>query len=100
MDNIINWLMEGDPAIRWQVMRDLLHAPKKEWQTERGRTQNEGWGAQLLAKQDALGVWGGGLYSPKWVSSTYTLLMLAAIGVPPNCKRALRVLQWWDSDPG
>jgi hypothetical protein len=90
MDTIINWLMEGDPAIRWQVMRDLLDAPEKEWQAERRRTQREGWGAQLLAKQDSRWVWGGGLYSPKWVSSTYTLLMLAGIGLPPNCAPARR----------
>jgi len=88
MQNIIDWLMEGDPSIRWQVMRDLLDAPKAKWQAERRRTQNEGWGAQFLAKQDARGVWGGGLYSPKWISSTYTLLALVSIGIPPNCEPA------------
>jgi hypothetical protein len=92
-DNIIDWLMEGDPAIRWQVMRDLLDAPEAEWQTERRRTQNQGWGAQLLAEQDARGVWGGGLYSPKWISSTYTLLTLVGIGLPPDCEPARRGAQ-------
>ena len=93
MDEVINWLMEGDPAIRWQVMRDLLDAPEKKWQAERCRTQKEGWGAQFLAKQDANGVWGGGLYSPKWISSTYTLLTLVGIGLPPDCARARRGAQ-------
>lgn len=78
----IEWLMQGDPAIRWQTMRDLLDAPAAEWQAEQARTTHEGWGAQLLAQQDADGRWGGGLYSPKWVSTTYTLLMLRAIGIP------------------
>ncbi len=88
MSAIIHWLMEGDPAIRWQVMRDLLDRPEAEWQAERQRTQVEGWGAQFLAKQDANGVWGGGLYSPKWISSTYTLLTLISIGLPPECEQA------------
>jgi hypothetical protein len=93
MDAVISWLMEGDPAIRWQVKRDLMDAPEAEWQDERRRTQTEGWGAQFLAKQDARGVWGGGLYSPKWISSTYTLLALAGIGLPPDCEQARRGAQ-------
>jgi hypothetical protein len=92
-EDIIGWLMEGDPAIRWQTMRDLLDAPEAEWQPERRRTQDTGWGAQLLAKQDARGVWGGGLYSPKWISSTYTLLTLVGIGLPPDCEPARRGAQ-------
>jgi hypothetical protein len=90
MDDIIKWLMEGDPAIRWQVMRDLQAAPAAVWQRERLRTQREGWGAQLLAKQDSNGVWGGGLYTPKWISSTYTLLALVGIGLPATCQAARR----------
>jgi hypothetical protein len=82
------WLMEGDPAIRWQVMRDLLDAPEAEWQAERQRTLGEGWGSQFLACQDPDGRWGGGIYSPKWVSSTYTLLTLVGIGIPGECAPA------------
>lgn len=82
MDATIAWLLEGDPAIRWQTLADLLDAPAHEWQAEQARTTQEGWGAQLLAHQDADGRWGGGLYSPKWVSTTYTLLVLRAIGIP------------------
>ena len=90
MRNILDWLMEGDSAIRWQVMRDLLDAPEKEWRSERRRTLAEGWGARFLSGQDSEGVWGGGLYSPKWISSTYTLLTLADIGVPRDCAGARR----------
>jgi hypothetical protein len=93
MERVIDWLMEGDPAIRWQVLRDLLDAPERVWKAERRRTQKEGWGAQLLGKQDSHGVWGGGLYSPKWISSTYTLLALAGIGLPPECVPARRGAQ-------
>jgi hypothetical protein len=69
-------------------MRDLLDAPAEQWQTEQARTLQEGWGAQLLSRQDADGRWGGGLYSPKWISTTYTLLMLRSIGIPRDCQAA------------
>lgn len=90
METQIDWLLEGDPAIRWQVMRDLLAAPREDWQTERARTSASGWGRQLLDQQDPDGTWGGGIYSPKWVSTTYTLLNLIDIGVPPGCEAAAR----------
>ncbi|MCE7983472.1 MAG: hypothetical protein DYG89_20055 [Caldilinea sp. CFX5] len=89
-NNVISWLMEGDPAIRWQTLRDLRDAPAHEWQAERQRTLESGWGAHLLALQDADGRWGGGIYSPKWTSTTYTLLTLCAIGIPPTGAAAQR----------
>ena len=84
MDSVIDWLMEGDAAIRWQTMRDLLDAPEGAWQAERQRTLGTGWGGQLLALQAEDGSWGGGIYSPKWISTTYTLLLLCDIGIPPT----------------
>jgi len=87
-DSTIDFLMSGDPAIRWQTMRDLLGAPEAEWRAEQRRTLETGWGAQLLAQQDPEGTWGGGLYSPKWTSTTYTLLALIHIGIPPDCAAA------------
>lgn len=86
----IDWLMQGDQAIRWQTMRDLLDTPVKQWQAEQRKTLTEGWGAQLLAHQDAEGTWGGGVYSPKWISTTYTLLMLREIGIPRDYAPAQR----------
>jgi hypothetical protein len=85
---VLNWLMEGDPAIRWQVMRDLLDAPERRWQTERRRVATAGWGARLLALQDSGGTWGRGLYSPKWTSTTYTLLQLRDLGLPGSNRAA------------
>jgi hypothetical protein len=87
---VVAWLMDGDPAIRWQTMRDLLDAPEQEWQAEQRRTAESGWGARLLALQDAAGSWGGGIYSPKWTSTTYTLLTLRSIGIPRECEAARR----------
>jgi hypothetical protein len=86
----IPWLMEGDPAIRWQTMRDLLGAPEREWRAEQQRTVETGWGANLLTRQQSDGSWGGGIYSPKWTSTTYTLLTLRSIGIPRACDAAQR----------
>src|SRR5262245_44208834 len=87
-NDVIAWLMAGDPAIRWQTMRDLLDAPEQEWKAEQRRTLESGWGARLLALQEPGGGWGGGIYSPKWTSATYTLLTLRSIGVPRECQAA------------
>jgi hypothetical protein len=90
---IEGWLLEGDPAIRWQVLRDLMNAPAVDVGVERARVANEGWGAQLLALQDPDGRWGGGLYSRKWTSTTYTLILLRRLGLPAGHPQALRGLQ-------
>jgi len=55
--SVIDWLLDGDPAIRWQVMRDLLDSPTEEVAAERARVPTEGWGAQLLALQGQDGIW-------------------------------------------
>lgn len=63
----IEYLLEGDPAIRWQVMRDLTDASSDEVAKARSRVAHEGWGARLLAEQAADGYWDGGVYRPGWV---------------------------------
>lgn len=65
--DVIPWLLEGDPAIRWQVLADLADAPADEVAAERARVATEGWGAQLLAEQADDGLWDGGVYRPGWV---------------------------------
>jgi len=55
--SVIDWLLDGDPAIRWQVMRDLLDSPAEEVAAERARIPTEGWGAQLLGLQGKDGIW-------------------------------------------
>ena len=62
-DPVIEWLLDGDPAIRWQVLRDLLDAPADEWEAERRRTAETGWAADLLARQDADGEWPKGRWT-------------------------------------
>jgi hypothetical protein len=89
----VEWLLEGDPAIRWQVCRDLLGSPAREVAAERARVAQDGWGAALLAVQDPDGTWGGGFYSPKWVSTTYTLLLLRHCGIDPADPATQRAIE-------
>lgn len=87
---IISWLLEGDPSIRWQVQRDLLKLPEKKHEAERILISKKGWGKRLLDLQDSDGRWGGGMYGPKWISTTYTMLTLRLLGLPPNNPQAKR----------
>ena len=90
--NVIDWLLDSDPAIRWQVMRDLTDAPADEVVAERARVTHEGWGARLLALQPADGVWGGGAYFPEWTATTPTLSLLRHFGLDPATEEARRAL--------
>jgi hypothetical protein len=85
--SLVDWLLESDPSIRWQVLQDLAGAPASAVATERSRVARKGWGARLLALQAEDGQWGGGSYSPKWTSTTYTLLLLRHLGVDPADSR-------------
>jgi hypothetical protein len=87
---IIDWLMDSDPAIRWQVMRDLLHLSEASYIQERATLEQEGWCAKLLDLQDETGLWNRSLYDGKWISTTYTLYLLKLLGLPPTNTRALK----------
>ena len=94
-NSITEWLLEGDPAIRWQTRRDLLGAEERTVEAERRQVAATGWGAKLLSFQEPSGLWAGGLYSPKWTSTTYTLLLLRRLGLEsghPQAERACRLL--------
>jgi hypothetical protein len=85
----IDWLLEGDPAIRWQVMRDLVRSPEAEWREEQDKVATTGWGARLLSHQDDEGRWTPRLYGKKWISTTYTMVLLRRMGLPRSDPRAL-----------
>jgi hypothetical protein len=91
---VIQWLLAGDPAIRWQVLQDLLGAPAGAVERERNSISRKGWGLRLLARQGPDGRWAAGpssdsgLYSPKWISTTYTMLTLRDFGLPKTNRRA------------
>lgn len=88
----IDWLLDSDPAIRWQVMRDLLGASSAEVAAERARVATAGWGAQLLALQAADGQWGGAAWNRGWNSTMHVLLLLRDLGLDPACEQARRAI--------
>jgi hypothetical protein len=90
---VIEWLLDSDPAIRWQTLRDLTDAAPAEVDAERARIPLNGWGASLLSLQQPDGNWGGGVYSPKWTSTTYTLLLLRHLGPDPDAEPVRRATE-------
>lgn len=103
--NVIDWLLDSDPAIRWQVMRDLTDAHADEVATERAKVATEGWGAQLLAAQGMDGRWSGGTFSPRWIGTFDTLHLLYLFGPDPTSDEVQRAIApvheaaRWDYDP-
>ena len=80
---VISWLLQSDPSIRWQVLRDLAAASGEEIAAERSRVATEGWGAWLLDQQRFDGQWGEGRDVPFWWSNMYTLVFLRDLGIDP-----------------
>jgi len=87
-DPVIDWLLDADPSIRWQVMRDLTDTPAEVVAAERARVESEGWGPRLLDQQRPDGQWGDGIATPFWWSNMYTLLWLRDLGLDPTSARA------------
>ncbi len=102
---VVKWLLDSDPSIRWQVMRDLTKEPGDVVAAERARVAREGWGARLLDLQGEDGQWAGGacfparsLYQPDknqgqpWISTLPTLQLLHDFGVDPRSDRVRRAV--------
>ncbi len=100
-----DWLLDSDPAIRWQAMRDLVDAPAADVSAERARVAREGWGAEILAAQDPDGRWSGGTFFPEWIGTVDALHMLYLFGLDPTSGEAKRAIApvheaaRWDYDP-
>jgi hypothetical protein len=103
---ILDWLLDSDPAIRWQVFGDLVHAPAEIVTQERARVTVEGWGARLLALQGEDGQWAGGACFPTrhlhafhrgqgqpWIATLPTLQLLYDFGVDPHSERVRRAVE-------
>src|SRR5688572_22436529 len=100
--DLIDWLLDADPAIRWQVLRDLTDAPPDAVADERARVEREGWGAALLALEDPDGLWDGGACFPgaytggepgqPWTATMHTLQTLQLLGLDPACGSARRAI--------
>ncbi|MCE5343887.1 MAG: hypothetical protein LLF96_09965 [Eubacteriales bacterium] len=83
---VIRWLLEGDVAVQYQTHRDLLGSPPEITQALQNRIASEGFGKRFIEKRDVqTGLWGNGVYSPKWISMHYTLLDLKNLGIAPAC---------------
>ena len=91
-DPVIDWLLDADPSIRWQVMRDLTDAPDDVVAAERARVASEGWGPRLLDQQRPDGQWGDGVGAPFWWTNMYTLVYLCDLGLDPASERARRAI--------
>jgi len=89
---VIRWLLDSDPSIRWQVMRDLIGAPAEAIAVERARVATEGAGARLLALQGADGRWGGAAWNRGWDSTMHVLMLLRDLGLDPASDQARRAV--------
>jgi len=102
----LDWLLDSDPAIRWQVLRDIVHAPAEVIAEERARVATEGWGSRLLELQGEDGRWAGGACFPArsfmqpdeyqgqpWISTLPTLQLLHDFGVDPRSDRVRRAVE-------
>jgi hypothetical protein len=89
---VIRWLLDSDPSIRWQTMRDLPVAPAEEVAAERTRVATEGWGARLLSLQGGDGRWGGAAWNRGWDSTMHVLMLLRDLGLDPASDQARRAV--------
>ncbi|WP_207211900.1 squalene cyclase [Promicromonospora panici] len=117
---LLDWLLDADPALRWQVERDLAGAPEGVWRATRARVATEGFGARLLALQDPDGQWAGGAFFPAgyqgeedgqpWTATTWTLTSLRDWGLDAavlagtaeklaaSCRWEYDDLPYWDGE--
>jgi hypothetical protein len=100
---VLAWLLDSDPAIRWQVLRDLTGARDDAVAAERARVATEGWGARLLSLRGADGQWAGGAYLPAhhtdpesagqpWTATLPTLVLLKDLGLDPDSPQAVETV--------
>src|SRR5262245_26381699 len=102
--DVMDWLLGGDPAIRWQVLEDIDDAPPADVSAERARVEHEGWGARLLALEDPDGLWAGGACFPAdyrwgqpggqpWTATMNSLQTLQILGLDPESAAARRATE-------
>ena len=105
-NSVVDWLLNSDPSLRWQVMRDLIDSPASDWTAVRSKVQTEGWGARLLSCEDEDGQWAGGAFLPAgfdfreweevgqpWTATAFSLSQLREFGLDPATDRARRTVE-------
>jgi hypothetical protein len=90
---VLEWLLDSDPSMRWQVMRDLINIPADAVSAERTRIATEGWGAALLGQQQPDGNWGDDTEPPQWKSNLYTMILLWKLGLDPKSERTQKMVE-------
>jgi hypothetical protein len=102
--NVMRWLLDSDPSIRWQVMRDLTDAPGEAVAAERSRVASEGWGARLLGLQTPDGDWGDD-QEHGWMTTNDALALLKELGADPAAEQVRKAIglvrdriTWWQLD--
>jgi hypothetical protein len=102
-DETTDWLLDSDPALRWQVLRDVVGAADEEVAAERALVATDGLGARLLEMQDDDGTWGGVPWNRGWDSTMHVLMLLRDLGLDPASEPARGALgrvragvHWWD----
>ena len=102
---VVDWLLDSDPALRWQAMRDLTDESPEAIAAERARVATEGWGARLLGLQAPDGRWAGRPWSHDWTDTFHVLELLRRFGLEPESDRARRAIDlvsehvtWRDPD--
>src|SRR3974390_242903 len=88
----LRWLLDSDPAVRWQVMRDLTAEAPDAIAAERSRVATEGWGAQLLERQSPTGRWGGRKEDRGLLVTLWSLVVLKDLGLDPAAKQARKMI--------
>jgi hypothetical protein len=88
----LKWLLNSDPAIRWQVMRDLTDAAPDAMAAEQSRIATEGWGAKLLARQSPAGNFVGPQEDRGLLITLYSLVLLMDLGLDPASKQARKMI--------
>jgi hypothetical protein len=89
---VVDWLLDSDPALQWQVMRDITDEPPAARAKERAKVAIEGWGARLLALQAPDGLWAGRPWSQDWTDAFHVLELLRRFGLDPESEQARRAV--------
>jgi hypothetical protein len=89
---VIDWLLDSDPSVRWQVMRDLTGASAEDVAAERARVATDGVGTRLLGLQSDDGRWGGAAWNRGWNSTMHVLMLLRDLGLDPASDQACRAV--------
>ena len=100
--NVLEWLLDSDPWIRWQVMRDLTDEPDdvdrrravegcfRRMGRPSARSPRARWpvGWRHLSARVGRPV----RLCPAWTSTTFTLLLLRELGLDPTSEAARRAV--------